>query len=148
MERDDFYGRSSCEFETEVVEGVESQRGVLHSSGNPPADLSSKKSNGKCRRPPKKKNGNCKKRGKKRSENVLVNKKKANSCETEAKVAEGVHEEDASHMNGYDADGKSTCESETEVVEGVENQRGALHSLSDPPANLSSKKSCVAWCPK
>ena len=63
------------------------------------------------------------------------------SCETEAKVAEGVHEEDTLSSDGDDDDGKSTCESETEVVEGVENQRGALHSLSDPPANLSSKKS-------
>ena len=40
--------------------------------------------------------------------------------------------------DGGDVDGMSSCESETEVVEGVENQRGALHSSSDPPANLLS----------
>ena len=43
--------------------------------------------------------------------------------------------------DGGDVDGMSSCESETEVVEGVENQRGALHSSSDPPANLSLRKS-------
>ena len=43
--------------------------------------------------------------------------------------------------DGGDVDGMSSCESETEVVEGVENQRGALHSLSDPPADLSLRKS-------
>ena len=42
---------SSCESEMEVVEGVENQRGALHSSSDPPADLSLRKSKGKCHRP-------------------------------------------------------------------------------------------------
>jgi hypothetical protein len=79
-------GMSSCESETEVVEGVENQRGALHSLSDPPANLSSKKSNGKCRRPPKKKNGNSKNRGKSRSDHVLVNDKKANKKEHGSRV--------------------------------------------------------------
>ena len=172
--------KSSCESETEVVEGVESQRGASHSSSHPPINLSSTKSKGKCPRPPKKKNGNSKKRGNKRSKHVMNNKKAKSSCESETEVVEGVeNKRGALHsssdppadlsstkskgkcrlppkkkngkskkrgnkrskhvMNNKKA--KSSCESETEVVEGVENQRGALHSSSDPPADLSSKKS-------
>ena len=83
---DDDDGMSSGESETEVVEGVENKRGALHSSSDPPADLSSTKSKGKCRRPPKKKNGKSKSRGKNRSENVIAHNKKANKKEHGSRV--------------------------------------------------------------
>ena len=70
------------------------------------------------------------------------------SCESETEVVEDVENQrgassgtETKFSDGDNDDGMSSGESETEVVEGVENQRGALHSSSDPPADLSLRKS-------
>ena len=79
-------GKSSCESERDVVEGVESQKSASQSSSHPPANIPLTKSKGKCRRPPTKKNGNNKNRGKKKSFHVMANSKKAFTKEHGSRV--------------------------------------------------------------
>jgi hypothetical protein len=79
-------GKSSCESERDVVEGVESQKSASQSSSHPPANIPSTKSKGKCRRPPTKKNGNNKNRGKVKSKHVMVRDKKAFTKEHGSRV--------------------------------------------------------------
>ena len=79
--------------------------------------------------------------GKKVSEHALLFKQAVNDALNYTGYDRGEESgTETKFSDGGDDDGMSSCESETEVVEGVENQRGALHSSSDPPANLSSAK--------